>query len=110
MRVVIAQMVVSLIASLIWWLCSSHPGHAALSALAGGAICWVPSAMFALRLKSRGAQGSAMGLVVGEAVKMGLTLAMFVAIAVGYPGVLWLPLLVTYLVALKTYWLALALH
>ncbi len=51
-----------------------------------------------------------MGLVVGEAVKMGLTLAMFVAIAVGYPGVLWLPLLVTYLVALKTYWLALALH
>ena len=41
-------------------------------------------------------------------IKMGATIAMFVAIAYGYHGVQWVPLLVTYLVALKTYWIALA--
>ena len=46
--------------------------------------------------------------VIGEAMKMGATIAMFVAIAYGFKGVLWIPLLVTYLIALKTYWIAMA--
>jgi len=46
--------------------------------------------------------------VIGEAMKMGATIAMFVAIAYGFKGVLWVPLLVTYLIALKTYWIAMA--
>jgi ATP synthase protein I len=107
LKVVAAQVVLSLVVSLAWYLWSSHPGQAALSALLGGAVCWFPSLLFALRLKSASGQ-TAGALVVGAAIKMGVTLAMFAAIAFYYREVLWLPLLVTYLVALKTYWLALA--
>ena len=96
-KVVAAQVVLSLVVALVWWLFSKPPGAAALSALLGGAVCWVPSAVFAARLKG----------VIGEMLKMGLTVAMFVAIAVWYHDVRWLPLLVTFLVTLQTYWLAL---
>ena len=48
--------------------------------------------------------------MLGEAFKMGATIAMFVAIAFWYRDVQWIPLLVTYLIALKTYWIALALR
>ena len=109
-KVVAAQMVVSLVAALICWQFLSQPGEAARSALLGGAICWVPGALFALRLRGFGHQQSIMGLMVGEAIKMGVTVAMFVAIAEFVPDVRWLPLLLTYLVALKTYWVALALR
>lgn len=106
--VVMAQMVLSLAAALVWWLFSEPPGAAALSAFLGGAVCWVPSALFAARLKRVGSAASILTWMVGEAIKMGVTVAMFVAIACGYHDVQWLPLLVTYLIALKTYWLALA--
>jgi len=109
LKVVAAQMVLSLVVTLVWWLFSEHPASAALSAFLGGAICWIPSSLFALRLKGVGGQTST-ALVVGEAIKMGVTLAMFVAIALSYHEVRWLPLLVTYLVALKTYWVALAFN
>ncbi|GAB2869503.1 ATP synthase subunit I [Paraburkholderia jirisanensis] len=107
-RVVIAQMVLSLGATLLWWLFYKPPGAAALSAFLGGAICWVPSALFAARLKKLSGGATVMSWMVGEALKMGATIAMFVAIAFGYHDVLWVPLLVTYLIALKTYWVALA--
>ncbi|WP_323119314.1 ATP synthase subunit I [Burkholderia alba] len=107
-RVVIAQVVLSLVATLAWWLCvSKSPAAAAQSAFMGGAIGWVPSALFAARLKQRGADTVA-GWVVGEVLKMGATIAMFAAVAVWYPGVHWVPLLITYLLVLKTYWIALA--
>lgn len=107
-RVVTAQMVLSLGATLLWWLFYKPPGAAALSAFLGGAICWVPSALFAARLRTlRGAE-TAMSWMIGEALKMGVTIAMFVAIAFWYHEAQWVPLLVTYLVALKTYWIALA--
>jgi ATP synthase protein I len=109
-RVVAAQMVVSLVAALICWLFLSQPGDAARSALLGGAICWVPGALFALRLRMVGHRQSMFGWMVGEAIKMGVTIAMFVAIAKYVPDLRWLPLLITYLVALKTYWVALALR
>ncbi|RKP59338.1 ATP synthase subunit I [Pararobbsia silviterrae] len=109
-KVVAAQMVVSLVAALICWQFLSRPGDAARSALLGGAICWVPGALFALRLRGFGSQQSVVGLMVGEAIKMGVTVAMFVVIAEFVPDVRWLPLLLTYLVALKTYWVALALR
>ncbi|KAF1031438.1 MAG: hypothetical protein GAK33_07510 [Burkholderia lata] len=106
-RVVIAQMVLSLVATLAWWLFSKSPGPAAQSAFLGGAIGWVPSAVFAARLKFGGAN-TVMGWMFGEALKLGVTIAMFVAVALRFPDVHWVPLLITYLVALKTYWLALA--
>ena len=39
--------------------------------------------------------------MIGEALKMGTTIAMFVAIAFWYHDVRWVPLLVTYLIALE---------
>ena len=107
-KVVIAQMVLSLGATLLWWLFYKPPGAAALSAFLGGAICWVPSALFAARLKKLSGAQTAMSWMIGEALKMGTTIAMFIAIAFWYHDVRWIPLLVTYLIALKTYWIALA--
>ncbi|KXU89708.1 ATP synthase subunit I [Paraburkholderia monticola] len=107
-RVVAAQMVLSLVATLLWWLFYKPPGAAALSAFLGGAICWVPGALFAARLRKQGGAETVMSWMVGEALKMGTTIAMFVAIAFWYHDVRWIPLLVTYLIALKTYWIALA--
>ena len=107
-KVVIAQMVLSLGATLLWWLFYTPPGAAALSAFLGGAICWVPSALFAARLKKLSGAQTAMSWMIGEALKMGTTIAMFIAIAFWYHDVRWIPLLVTYLIALKTYWIALA--
>ncbi|CAH2900206.1 MAG: ATP synthase protein I [uncultured Paraburkholderia sp.] len=108
LRVVAAQMVLSLGATLVWWLFYEPPGAAALSAFLGGAICWVPAALFAARLRTLSGAETAMSWMIGEALKMGTTIAMFVAIAFWYPDVRWVPLLVTYLIALKTYWIALA--
>ncbi|CAE6687711.1 hypothetical protein R69927_00189 [Paraburkholderia domus] len=107
-KVVAAQMVLSLGATLVWWLFYKPPGAAALSAFLGGAICWVPSALFAARLRTLSGAKTAMSWMIGEALKMGTTIAMFVAIAFWYHDVCWVPLLVTYLIALKTYWIALA--
>ena len=107
-RVVAAQMVLSLGATLLWWLFYKPPGDAALSAFLGGAICWVPGAMFAARLRTLSGAETVMSWMIGEALKMGATIAMFVAIAFWYRDVRWVPLLVTYLIALKTYWIALA--
>ncbi|QSN61245.1 ATP synthase subunit I [Caballeronia sp. M1242] len=109
-RVVAAQMVLSLGATLLWWLFYKPPGDAALSAFLGGAIAWVPAALFAARLKARSGAETIMSWMIGEGVKMGATIAMFVAVALWYKSALWLPLLVTYIVALKAYWVAMALR
>ncbi|RQS73530.1 ATP synthase subunit I [Burkholderia sp. Bp8963] len=106
-KVVITQVALSLVATLAWWLFSKSPGAAALSAFLGGAIGWVPSALFVARLKA-GGSATVMSWVAGEALKLGMTIGLFAAVAFGYPGVHWVPLLVTYLVVLKTYWVALA--
>ncbi|WP_431820957.1 ATP synthase subunit I [Burkholderia sp. F1] len=106
-KVVVAQVALSLVATLAWWLFSKSPGAAAQSAFLGGAIGWVPSALFVARLKA-GGSATVMSWVAGEALKLGVTIGMFAAVAFGYPGVHWVPLLVTYLVVLKTYWIALA--
>jgi ATP synthase protein I len=109
-RVVAAQMVLSLGATLLWWLFYKPPGDAALSAFLGGMIAWVPAALFAARLKAKSGAETIMSWMIGEGVKMGATIAMFVAVAVWYKSALWLPLLVTYIVALKAYWVAMALR
>lgn len=106
-RVVAAQLVLSLVVAVIVWLFFGQSTQATLSALLGGAVCWVPGGLFALYLKYAGAR-SRMALVAGEAVKAGMTLALFVAIGETYHEVHWLPMLAAYLVGLKAYWVALA--
>jgi len=107
MRVVGAQIALTLCSILVCALLSQQRTNAALSALLGGVACWIPSALFALQLKKR-ARESVGAWMLAEGIKLGLTIAMFIAIAVLYKQVRWLPLLVTYVLALKTYWLALA--
>lgn len=100
-------MALSLLVALVVWLFFGQSMHAVLSALLGGAACWVPGGLFALYLKGTGG-GSRMALVAGEALKAGITLALFVAIGETYHEVRWLPMLAAYLVGLKAYWVALA--
>lgn len=108
-RVVGAQVLLSLVAALAWWLLSASPRSAAVSAWLGGMIGWLPGAIFALRLKMSGSRLSVGSLVMGEAIKVVTTIALLVAIAYGYPGVHWVALLVTFVLTLKAYWLAMAL-
>ncbi len=107
LRVVAAQIVLSLVVALVAWVFSGLSAHAVLSALLGGAACWVPGGLFALYLKRAGGR-SRMALVAGEAVKAAMTLAIFVAIGETYHEVRWLPMLAAYLVGLKAYWVTLA--
>ncbi|VVE70499.1 F0F1 ATP synthase subunit I [Pandoraea captiosa] len=108
-RVVGAQVLLSLIATLAWWLLSASPRDAALSAWLGGMIGWIPGALFALRLRISGDRVSVGSLVTGEAIKVATTIALLVAVAYGFPGVHWIALLITFVLTLKVYWLAMAL-
>lgn len=107
MRVIGAQCLVTVCSMLVCGLLSHPALVAALSALVGGVICWVPSTVFAMQLKAR-ARTSMGAWMLAEGIKLGLTIAMFIIVAVYFKDVRWLPLLVTYVLALKTYWLALA--
>jgi len=107
MRVVGAQCLVTVCSMVVCGVLSHQALVAALSALVGGVICWVPSAVFAMQLKAR-ARTSIGAWMLAEGIKLGLTIAMFILVAVYFKEVRWLPLLVTYVLALKTYWLALA--
>jgi len=107
-RVVGAQVLLSLAATLAWWVLSTSPQEAAVSAWLGGMMGWLPGALFALRLRISGDRLSVGSLVMGEAVKGATTIALLVAIAFGYPGVHWVALLVTFVLTLKAYWLAMA--
>ncbi len=100
-KVVQAQIALSVTMAVLFGAFASKPGNAVLSALTGGAIGWIPAALFALRLSTR---VSAASWVVGEVMKIGLTIAMFVAAGVCLPAINWLALLVTYIVVLKVYW------
>jgi ATP synthase protein I len=52
------------------------------------------------------AGSSIVGLVTGELIKIIATVAMFILVIVFYPELDWLPLLLTYVLALKCYLLA----
>lgn len=79
--------------------------QAVLSSLIGGLACFLPAVLFACLLKVLGR--SIVTLVVSELFKLVL-LVLFLWLAVNQYGPLsWLPLLVSYLLVLKSYWLAL---
>ncbi|WP_225721383.1 ATP synthase subunit I [Candidatus Vallotiella sp. (ex Adelges kitamiensis)] len=109
-KVIIVQIVVSLVAALAWWLFEEKSlGNATLSSVFGIVVCWVPNALFIALLKKKKDAGSAFAWMLGEVVKLISTIALFISIALLYPNIYWPALLVTYLVTLKTtYWLAIA--
>lgn len=106
-RIVGLQILATAVVSLVAWPLGGSA--AAISALLGGAACFVPNAMFALRLAiaARRPQGtSAATFFVGEFVKVGSTVTLLALIAWVYRDVVWLALIVAVIAALKSYLIA----
>jgi ATP synthase protein I len=83
--------------------------NAALSLTLGGLACIVPNALFALRLAIQARRPGGANVVsffTGEFVKLALTVAMLLVIAMKYHELNWLALLVGFIVALKSYLLS----
>jgi len=109
-KVVLAQVLVTVIAAIGWAVFAKESAASGWSAFFGGAACFVPSGFFALRLWMARAQPTIGTLVVGEAIKVFATVALLVLVVVLYRDLHWVPMLVTFLLALKTYWVALAIR
>ena len=112
-RILLIQIAVTLLSGLAW----SAKGKAfsldspAISALLGGLVAVIPAFMFAMRARVMTggvnvAGASILALVTGELLKIIATVAMFALVVVFYPGLVWFPLLLTYVLTLKCYWLA----
>ena len=79
------------------------------SALVGGLIGFLPSALFLVRLEAakrnvKSSPGGYLAAVVsGEFLKILVTVLLFIGFALKQPDLKWIPLLVTYLATLKCY-------
>ena len=112
-RILLMQVVVTLVSG-IAWSAKGKPfslDSPAISAVLGGLAALVPALLFALRTRVMTggvnvAGASILALVTGELLKIIATVAMFILVVVFYPGLVWFPLLLTYVLALKCYWLA----
>jgi len=113
----ILQGLVTIISGLAWSATGNQfgLGSSAISAIFGGLIAVVPGILFAARAKVLSTRANALGLTVfalvtGELLKIIATIAMFILVIMFYPDLDWLPLLLTYVLALKCYWLAFILR
>ena len=107
-RIVLLQILTTAAVSLL----SAFIGgtHAAISALLGGAACFIPNGLFALKLAaaSRRPQGTeAAVFLIGEFVKVLSTIALLALVVATYKNLVWLAMLVSIIVVLKSYVLAL---
>ncbi len=110
-RIVLLQAFATVVVAMIAGLWAG--GHAALSALLGGAACFVPNGLFALRLalSARRPQGASVAaFFVGEFVKLGSTIALLALVAWAYRDVVWLAMVIAVIAALKSYMVALLLR
>lgn len=113
-KIILAQVLITAI-SMVFWSFFGKPVGVSLytqSAFLGGLISVLPTTLFLTRLElAKKSQRLNPGrflaaLVSGEFIKIAATLMLFIGVAYYVPGVLWVPLLVTYLLALKCVWLA----
>ncbi|WP_245640581.1 ATP synthase subunit I [Polynucleobacter sinensis] len=113
-KIILAQVLITAISMLFWSIFGEPVGVSLYtqSAFLGGLISVLPSALFLTRLElAKKTQilnpGNYLAaLVSGEFIKIVTTLMLFIGIAYLIPGVHWVPLLVTYVLALKCVWLA----
>ncbi len=107
-RIVALQVLTTVVVSLASGLIGGQ--HAAISALLGGAACFIPNGLFALKLAAaaRRPQGTDAGVfLAGEFVKVVATIALLALIVASYRNLVWLALLVSIIAVLKSYVLAL---
>jgi ATP synthase protein I len=111
-RVVAAQFLTSLFVAAGAWVIGGH--RAAVSSLLGGLACALPNGLFALNLawvshgsnpRSAGGEAEstksyALALLVGEFLKVALTIGLLVLIARAVPGVVWPALIVAVIAVL----------
>ncbi|HTN48895.1 MAG TPA: ATP synthase subunit I [Burkholderiaceae bacterium] len=110
-RIVLLQILATAAISLLSGLVGGTP--AAVSALLGGAACFIPNGLFALKLAaaSRRPQGTdAAVFLIGEFVKVISTVALLVLVVVTYKNLVWLSMLASIIVVLKSYVLALLIR
>ena len=103
LKIVGLQVIASLVCAGLWW--GIRGFDAALAAIFGGAVCFVPGAWFALRLARAGAAHDVyvFAFFLGEGLKVLLSVVMFVMVAVVLPDADWLALLTTYIAVLQMY-------
>lgn len=113
----------------VWWVVGVQVALGALAALVAGwlwgrSVAWslawgawavtLPTALFARGVTSRFARGHRAGAVVGffvwELVKVVLTVLLLLMGMRVVPGLSWLAMLVGLILALKAYWVVMAMH
>lgn len=112
--VVLSQVVVTLVIAFFCFIFSNRADKTVYtySALVGGFIGFLPSALFLIRIEaarknSETSPGGFLAAIVsGEFIKILVTFCLFIGFALKQPDLKWIPLLVTYLATLKCYLLA----
>lgn len=104
LHVVLLQLASTVVAAAIAGLLGGVP--ALLSVLLGGLCCVVPNGLFALRLfaNAQKAEGAnPMTFLIGEFIKIALTVTLLGVTAWLYRDLNWLALIAGFVVALKSY-------
>ena len=103
LRIVSLQLIATVVAGLIAALLGGWP--AMFSAVLGGLCCVVPNGLFALRLFAAAQRGAAnpMTFMIGECIKIALTVTLLGVTAWLYRDLNWLALICGFIVALKSY-------
>jgi ATP synthase protein I len=107
-RVVGLQVLATAVVAFVAWLVAGTA--AAVSALLGGAACFVPNGLFALRLAVSARRPGGTDVVtffVGEFLKIGSTIAAVALVAWVWQDVVWLAMIIAIIAALKSYLIAL---
>ena len=103
-KIVLLQFAATVVAGIIAGILGGTP--ALLSAVLGGLCCVVPNGLFALRLFANAQKpggANPMTFVIGEFIKIALTVALLGATAWLYHDLNWLALIAGFVVALKSY-------
>lgn len=111
LRLVFLQLSMTVVVGVIAGLIGGP--SALFSAMLGGLCCVLPNSLFALRLfaSARKPEGAnPMTFMIGEFVKILLTVALLFAVAMLYQDLNWWALLAGFVVALKSYIILLFRH
>ena len=107
-RLILLQGIAAVLVTLVAWALGGEA--AALSALAGGLACVLPNGLFALRLAAAARRPQGPGVAtffVGEFLKVASTVALLALVVWAYRDLVWLAMIASVIVTLKSYLIAL---